>query len=76
MQVRNATSAVVEQPALSILQPLGEEHHAHVLHGSGGRETQHSPDRTGGEGWGHSSRRRVQVRATAAVHKHTHQPLD
>lgn len=40
MQVRNATSAVVEQPALSILQPLGEEHHAHVLHSSGGRETQ------------------------------------
>ncbi len=31
MQVRNATSAVVEQPALSILQPLWEEHHAHVL---------------------------------------------
>jgi hypothetical protein len=33
MQVRNATSAVVEQPALSTLQPLGEAHQAQVLHG-------------------------------------------
>ena len=72
MQVRNATSAVVEQPALSILQPLGEEHHAHVLHSSGGRETQRSPDGTGAAGWGHSSRRRVQVQAGHGSGAHSH----